>query len=145
VGGRGIGRFARFMVVPCRPVKILWLAVAVWPPWGCNRENHDRHALGACTTRSVTPRLHSTWALWGRQFEEHCREIRRRFMPKRGVIALKNVTDEHFESGTPSVEGVFCPDYGILKKKYYVTIRVSFSLLAIKTVGYSQSTPYIWL
>jgi hypothetical protein len=42
-------------------------------------------------------------------------------MAKRGVIALKNVMDEHFESGTPSDLGVFYPDYGISKKDYYPT------------------------
>jgi hypothetical protein len=33
------------------------------------------------------------------------------------------------QSGTPSDLEVFCPDYGISKKNYYPTIRVSFSLL----------------
>ena len=51
--------------VKCRAAVIfLWVAHAVWPPWGCDREKHDRHSLGACTIQMVTVRFiafgHST-------------------------------------------------------------------------------------
>jgi hypothetical protein len=45
--------------------------------------------------------LHSGCALWGRQFEEWCRETQRQFISKRDVITLKSVIEEYFANETP--------------------------------------------
>ena len=99
----------------CQPENCLWVAHAVWPAWGYDREKHDRHSLGLCTIRRVTARLNSVLALWGRQLGEHCREVRRRFMSKMVVIALKAVTDETWSENEAQKSTAFCPHSGISK------------------------------